>query len=75
MDIFVSQLTAYEKRRLNLNRLCCICNQEIRDYQKIVMCKRRDRRTVDYAFAHYNCACRINCFNLFDLVEDENGII
>lgn len=51
-----SQLTAYERKRLNKSRICPICNKEIRDFDKFRMLKRRDRRLVFYKFIHEECA-------------------
>lgn len=53
--IEVSQLTAYERKRLNSNRICKICGEEIRDYQPIIMTKKRDRHKVYYEFIHADC--------------------
>lgn len=50
-----SQLTEYERRRLNKSRQCVICGERIHDYDLIVMNKRRDARKVQYAFAHADC--------------------
>lgn len=54
-----SQLTEYEKKRLNRQRVCPICGTEIRDYNSFYMFKRRDRRSVDYTFVHKPCYERI----------------
>jgi transcription initiation factor IIE alpha subunit len=51
-----SQLTAYERRRLNLNRTCPVCNSEVRDFDEFEMIKRRHRRNVYYKFIHKECA-------------------
>lgn len=51
----VSQLTEYERRRLNKARQCVICGKRIHDYDLIIMNKRRDARKVQYAFAHAEC--------------------
>lgn len=61
----ISQLTAYERRRLNLNRFCCICNSVIHDYDPICMEKRRDRREVEYTFAHWECYKELGNPSLF----------
>ena len=53
-----SQLTEYEKKRLNLNRNCYICDQPIRDYEQIDFIKTRDRRWVQYNFYHTACAIK-----------------
>ncbi len=55
VNIMVSQLTAYEKKRLNSNRKCELCGKEIRDFQTITFLKLRDRRKVFYKFCHHEC--------------------
>lgn len=54
-SIKVSQLTAYERRRLNNNRICKLCGEEIKDYEPIIMNKKRDRHKVYYEFTHAKC--------------------
>lgn len=54
-NVLVSQLTEYEKRRLNKQRTCPLCNKRIHDYDKITFYKRRDCRRVEYVFCHYEC--------------------
>lgn len=51
----VSQLTSYQRRRLNNARDCVLCGLRIHDYDLIVMDKRRDVRNVEYVFAHASC--------------------
>lgn len=51
----VSELTAYERKRLNLSRTCLICGERIHDYDELIFQKRRDVRNVEYAFAHASC--------------------
>lgn len=50
-----SQLTAYEKKRLNKGRVCPVCGKELRDFDDFIMIKRRDRRNVYYKFIHKEC--------------------
>lgn len=64
-NISVSQLTEYERRRLNNQRECVLCNDVIHDYDKISFCKRRDRRKVEYAFCHYECEVELGYPDLF----------
>ena len=55
MCIDASQLTAYERKRLNKNRICPVCGKEIRDFDKFIMLKKRDRRYMFYKFIHKEC--------------------
>lgn len=55
MFIDASQLTAYEHKRLNRNRICPVCGKEVRDFDKFIMLKKRDRRRVFYKFIHKEC--------------------
>lgn len=55
MCIDASQLTAYERKRLNKNRICPVCGKEIRDFDKFIMIKKRDRRYMFYKFIHKGC--------------------
>lgn len=64
-DVLVSQLTVYERRRLNKQRHCVICNDLIHDYDTISFQKRRDRRKVEYAFCHYKCEIEAGYPDLF----------
>ncbi len=50
-----SQLTAYERKRLNRSRVCPVCGKEIRDFDEFDMLKKRDRRVVYYKFIHKEC--------------------
>lgn len=54
--IRVSQLTAYERKRLNKNRACILCGRDIKDFENIIMIKKRNRHKVNYNFCHYRCA-------------------
>ena len=54
----VSQLTDYERRRLNQSRQCLLCGQTIQDYEHIVMIKKRNRRNMLYSFAHFRCVVK-----------------
>lgn len=63
-----SQLTEYERKRLNLNRCCYLCEQPIRDYEEIEFIKTRDRRLVQYNF--YHTACMIK-YGLKEVVWNE----
>lgn len=53
--IKVSQLTAYEKKRLNRNRKCLLCGEEIKDFELLLMVKKRDRHKMYYEFTHKKC--------------------
>lgn len=50
-----SQLTAYERKRLNKERICPVCSKEVRDFDDFLMLKRRNRRNVYYKFIHKEC--------------------
>lgn len=66
--IRVSQLTAYEKKRFNKNRTCRICLNEIKDGEKIIMIKQRNKHRVFYNFNHYKCVCE-KCYDI-EFLED-----
>lgn len=51
----VSQLTHYERRRLNMARQCPICAKSIMDDDYICMSKIKDRRNMWYTFYHADC--------------------
>ena len=65
VNVEISQLTAYERRQLNKQRVCAICGATIHDYDKITFQTRRDRRKVEYVFAHGDCALEYGEPNLF----------
>lgn len=65
VNVEISQLTAYERRQLNKQRICVICGDTIHDYDKITFQTRRDRRNVEYVFAHGDCASEYGEPNLF----------
>lgn len=69
-NIQVSQLTAYERRRLNQDRRCVICTEPIHDYDMISFATRRDQRNVDYVFAHYECDLEMGYPDLFKCKGD-----
>lgn len=50
-----SQLTEYERKRLNKARICPVCGKEVRDFDDFLMLKRRNRRNVYYKFIHKEC--------------------
>lgn len=55
-NLAVHSLTEYQRRRLNSARTCTVCGAIIHDYDLISMETRRDRRRVEYAFTHSECA-------------------
>ena len=67
--VLIRQLTAYEKRRLNKQRKCVICDKNIYDYDIIAYDKRRHQRVVEYAFAHDICVEMTETNNLFSEKE------
>lgn len=50
-----SQLTAYQRRRFNKERVCPICGKELRDFDDFIMLRRRNRHKVYYKFIHREC--------------------
>lgn len=49
------ELTAYERRILNKNRICPVCGKEILDFENFKMLKVRHRHKVYYNFIHKEC--------------------
>ena len=49
------ELTAYERRILNQNRICPVCGEEILDFEDFKMLKVRHRHRVYYNFIHKRC--------------------
>ena len=65
INVAVSQLTAHERKQLNMQRTCVICGDTIHDYDKVTFQTRRDRRNVEYVFAHGDCGIEYGEPDLF----------
>ena len=50
-----SNLNSTEKRRLQANMSCPICNQLIKDDENIIFTIKRKRRCKQYVFYHEGC--------------------
>ena len=50
-----SDLNSTEKRRLQANMSCPICNQLIKDDENIIFTIKRKRRCKQYVFYHERC--------------------
>lgn len=55
INLEVSQLTEYQRKLLNKNRICVYCGERIHDYDLVSYASRRDGRFVQHAFYHAGC--------------------